>query len=106
MSTDQLREQDWAIIDAAIARIRASVMAVVFGMVGGTGVLVATLWLVVRGGEQVGPHLDLLGNYFFGYSVTWTGSLVGFGYGALVGAAVGWSVAWIYNRVADQRAKR
>lgn len=106
MTGDQLGPQDWAIIEAAIARLRASVMALVFGMVGGTGILVATLWLVIRGGDPVGPHLGLLSNYFPGYSVTLTGSLVGFCYGALVGALVGWSVAWIYNLIADARIGR
>ena len=91
------------LIRSAVARLRASIMAVVFGMVGGTGLFVATIWLIVRGGQLVGLHLNLLGNYFPGYSVTWGGALLGFAYGALTGAAIGWSVAWIYNRVSDLR---
>lgn len=79
-------------------------MALVFGTVGGTGLAVATLWLVIRGGDEVGPHLGLLGQYFPGYTVTWWGSLLGFFYGALVGAIAGWTMAWIYNRVAGGRS--
>lgn len=94
-----------ALLQASIARLRASVMALVFGLVGGTGLLVATLWLVIRGGEPVGPHLGLLGQYFPGYSVSWSGGFVGFFYGTLVGGVTGWSIAWLYNRLADRRAR-
>lgn len=83
-----------------MARLRAGIMALVFGMVGGVGLFLATAWLLLRGGATVGPTLSLLGNYFPGYSVTWPGAGLGFVYGALVGAAVGWSMARIYNFVA------
>ena len=91
------------VLRSAIARLRASVMAVVFGMVGGTGLFVATAWLLISGAEPIGPHLSLLGNYFPGYSVTWPGSVIGLLYGAVFGGIVGWTVAWIYNRVAQLR---
>ncbi len=95
------REQtERSLIRHAVARLRASVMATVFGLVGGSSLMLATLWLVIRGGSNVGEHLGLLNNYFPGYSVTWGGALLGFFYGALVGAVCGWSLAWIYNRIA------
>ena len=98
-----MTEREEELIHKAVARLRANIMAVVFGMLGGTGLFVATVWLVIRGGQRVGLHLNLLSNYFPGYSVTWGGSFLGFVYGALAGAAIGWSVAWIYNRVVDLR---
>jgi hypothetical protein len=100
---NQLTPQDWSIIGSAIARLRASVMAVAFGLTGGVGLFAATAWLLVRGGKYVGYHLSLLNNYFPGYSVTWPGAFVGLFYGALAGGALGWTVAWIYNKVADVR---
>ncbi len=87
----------------AVARLRAGVMAAVFGMTGGTGLWLATAWLVLRGGDDVGRHLSLLRFFFPGYTVTWSGAFVGFAYGAVVGAAVGFLLAWIYNRLADRR---
>lgn len=90
------------LLERATARLRASVMALTFGIVGGTGLGVATAWLLLRGGEMVGKHLNLLGIYFPGYTVSWPGVLVGFAYGALSGAVIGWSVAWIYNRLAER----
>jgi hypothetical protein len=97
---EKLEEQ---LLRGAIARLRASVMAVVFGLTGGTGLFVATVWLLIRGGENVGPHLSLISNYFPGYTVTWLGSLIGFAYGAISGAIIGWSVAALYNRIATRR---
>ena len=90
-------------ISTTIARLRAGIMAVVCGLLAGSGLMVATLWLVLRGGPNVGQHLVLLRNYLPGYSVTWSGALLGFVYGALVGGAVGWLTAWVYNRIAELR---
>ena len=85
------------ILRRAIARLRATIMAISFGMTGGVGLFVATAWLLIRGGQNVGQHLNLLGNYLPGYSVTWPGAFLGLLYGVIVGAAVGASVAWTYN---------
>ncbi len=91
------------LLEQAVVRMRARIMAIVFGMVGGAGLFLATTWLVLRGGDDVGAHLGLLANYFPGYDVTWGGAFLGFFYGALVGAVLGFCVAWVYNRVADTR---
>ena len=97
-------EREVKLIRAAVARLRAGIMAIVFGAVCGSGLAVATLWLVVRDGPQVGRHLGLLRHYFPGYSVTWAGVGVGFFYGAVVGVALGWATAWVYNRVVNWRS--
>ena len=102
----QPTDEQWMIIQSSVARLRASVMAVVFGLTGGVGLWVATAWLLIKGGEQVGYHLGLLSNYFPGYRVSWPGSFLGLFYGGLLGAVVGWSVAWIYNRVVRLRNGR
>ena len=41
-----------------------------------------TLWLLVNGGPNVRSHLQLLEQYFVGYSMSWEGLLVRFCYGA------------------------
>jgi hypothetical protein len=82
--------------------MRAGAMAIVFGVLVGLGLFLATAWLLIRGGPQIGPTLSLLGNYFPGYSVTWPGSVIGFGYGVLLGSAVGWSLARLYNYFAER----
>jgi hypothetical protein len=44
-------------------------------------------------------NLPLLDNYFFGYSVTWPGLLVGMFWGFVVGFVGGWFVAFCRNIV-------
>lgn len=102
MTPTSLTEAEKELVQAAIVRLRARVMALVFGMVGGVGLSAATLWLVVRGGPNVGQHLRLLANYFPGYEVSWLGGIIGFGYGALAGGLIGWTIASLYNRIAQR----
>jgi len=101
--TRQADSRELKIIATAIARLRAGIMAIVCGLLAGSGLLVATVWLVLRGGPNVGQHLVLLRNYLPGYSVTWSGAFLGFVYGALLGGAAGWLTAWIYNRIVQLR---
>ena len=86
-------------ISRAVVKIQAGVLAVTCALIGGIGLFVMTVWLLLKGGPNVGTHLQLLGQYFIGYSVTWKGSVVGFFYGALTGGAVGWALSQIYNAV-------
>jgi hypothetical protein len=86
-------------ISRAVAKIQGGVLAVVCGLIGGVGLFIMTVWLLLEGGPQVGSHLQLLSNYFIGYSVTWQGSVIGLFYGALTGGILGWIIGFIYNRV-------
>ena len=72
-------------------------MAITLGFLSGSGLLLATLWLVVKGGPHVGAHLGLLNQFFYGYAVTFRGSFIGFLYGFLVGYIAGWIIATVYN---------
>ena len=103
MSETAVSATERQLVQAAIVRLRTRVTALVFACAGGAGLFVATAWLVIRGGETVGPHLTLLNNYFPGYEVTWVGSFIGLLYGAGVGALFGGSLAWLYNALADRR---
>ncbi|MGE0826710.1 MAG: hypothetical protein AB7G75_25870 [Candidatus Binatia bacterium] len=91
------------VLHYTIVRIQASVLALVGALIGGTGLFLMTVWLLLKGGPHVGAHLQLLAQYFIGYSVTWPGSVIGFFYGSITGGVLGWLVAWIYNWVADRR---
>jgi protoporphyrinogen oxidase len=67
------------------------------GVVCGAALGLATLLLAIRGGEAVGPHLALLGQYFPGYRVSVEGSVMGLGYGMVAGFALGWMFALVRN---------
>jgi hypothetical protein len=79
--------------------LNAKVLGLVLGLVFGSALFIATNWLVIKGGDRVGPHLQLLGQYFIGYRVTFWGSLIGFFYGFVVGALSGGFIGWLYNRI-------
>ena len=84
-----------------IAKIHARVLALVVGSISGLAVFVMTTWLLLKGDPNPGPHLQLLAQYFPGYSVTWFGSMIGTLYGSLLGGLIGWFIGTVYNRVAD-----
>jgi hypothetical protein len=86
-----------------LLRLNATVQGVVTGIIAGLGIFVATNWLVLKGGDVVGPHLGLLGQFFIGYQVTFVGSLIGFAYAFVIGFIIGYVVARIYNWVVDLR---
>jgi len=104
-------DKQWDIIRPVIARMRASVMAVVFGLFAGGALFAATLWLVLQGGHMegrehvVGPHLGLLENFYPGYEVTMGGAFIGFAYAGATGAVIAYVLAWIYNTIALRGGK-
>ncbi len=87
----------------AVVRIHAGVLALVGAVLGGSAIFLMTIWLLVKGGPKIGLHLRLLNQFFYGYSVTWSGSLIGLVYGAIVGAILGWLIGTIYNAVVGLR---
>jgi hypothetical protein len=93
----------------ATLRLNSKLLGFVIGLLSGLVVFVATIWLVLAGGHVdehgqtvIGPHLQLLGQFFIGYRVSFLGSLIGFAYGFAVGSITGSLIAAIYNRVADR----
>lgn len=97
MSTDTLSEERE--VTRAVVRINAVLTGIILGLLLGIGLFIATNWLLIRGGPNVGLHLSLLNQYFPGYSVTFVGSLIGFFWAFLTGFIGGYLVGAIYNRL-------
>ena len=55
----------------------------------------ATIYVLLKGG---GNTLVLLQQFFWGYSVSWAGAILGLIYGFVWGFIFGWLLAAIYNR--------
>ena len=85
-----------------ILRLDAVAQGVTVGIVAGLVVFLATNWLVLKGGPVVGPNLALLSQFFFGYHVTFLGSLIGFGWAFAYGCVGGYLVSRIYNALATR----
>jgi hypothetical protein len=85
------------VIIQAFARIDRSALGLAVGILWGVGIFTATIVLLFRGGEVVGPNLALLGQFFFGYTVTLSGAFIGLVYGLIAGFIVGWLIAFLRN---------
>ena len=88
-------------IEGALAQVFLKLDRVAFGLslgtLSGLVLFLATLVLVLKGGDVVGPKLELLSHYFPGYTVTGYGSLVGLFYGFIAGFSGGWGFAFFRN---------
>lgn len=93
------------LIRKAVVRLNGHIIGFVMGVIGALGIFVATNWLVLKGGEVVGPHMGLLDQFFIGYSVTFKGSLIGAAYAFVIGYLSGLFVAKVYNWVISLRSR-
>jgi protoporphyrinogen oxidase len=81
------------VLQQAFGRLHKGAFGTAVGSISGATMFAATAWLVVKGGNVVGPTLGLLSQFFPGYSVTWPGAFAGAAYGFALGFALGWSTA-------------
>ena len=98
----ELSDQERQAITRAFHRTSEQGWGLALGFLAALALFIATVLLVVRGGENVGPHLALLSVYLPGYSVTWKGAFIGAGYLFFIGYGAGRTIATIYNRVAPR----
>ena len=85
------------VIIEAFAKLDRTALGLAVGSVLGLGVFVATIFLILRGGEVVGPNLALLGQFFYGYTVTVPGAFIGLVYGFVAGFILGWLIGFLRN---------
>lgn len=83
----------------AVASLNARAWGITVGLLMGGGLFLATIILVLKGGPNPGPHLNLLAIYFPGYRVTLLGSFVGFVYAFVLGYGIGRLIGSVYNRL-------
>lgn len=88
-------------LQAALVRLNARAWGIAMGILLGGGLFIATNVLVLKGGPNVGQHLQLLRVFLPGYSVTFLGSLVGFVYLFVIGYILGRLIGVVYNKMVD-----
>jgi hypothetical protein len=92
-----------------VVRLKARYIGLILGLLFGLAIFVATNWLVIKAQAMpnkdwpVGPHLQLLDQFFIGYSVSFRGSIIGFLYGFAIGTLGGSAIAFIYNTLVGLR---
>lgn len=67
------------------------------GLTSGLILLLSTLWLVLKGGDVIGPNMALLGQFFPGYMVNVPGAFIGLLYAGLLGFILGFGLAYLRN---------
>ena len=94
----------------AVIRFNVKFIGLALGLIIGLAIFIATNWLVLKGGYYtpegkyvIGPHLQLLSQFFIGYKVSFLGSIIGFFYGFAVGTLCGAVFGLIYNKIVDFR---
>lgn len=93
-----------------ILKFNTKFLGLTLGLLIGLAIFIATNWLVIRGGHiistgeyVVGPHLQLLDQFFIGYRVSFLGSIIGFFYGFALGTLCGATIGLIYNKIVEFR---
>ncbi len=71
--------------------------AMAIGIVSALSVFLATLFLFIKGSAVVDPDLQLLGEYFIGYTISLKGAFIGMGYSFFWGFLFGWLFAYLRN---------
>ena len=85
------------LLAGTFARIDKLAFATSLGSVLGLIVFLATIWPVLKGGNDVEHILSLLNQYFTGYTVTVKGAFIAFGYSFFWGFLFGWLFAYVRN---------
>lgn len=83
-------------------KLNPKALGLSLGIVWGAMVMIATWILMAQGG---GAQLAKLGKIYFGYSVTFLGSLIGLVWGFVDGLVAGVIAAWLYNVFAGEKGK-
>jgi len=94
-----------------VLRLNGKILGLVLGILLGLAIFIGTNWLLIKGAVTppgkyvIGPHLQLLSQFFWGYRVSFLGSIIGFFYGFALGTLCGSAVGWIYNKIVDLKSK-
>ncbi len=103
---NELNEDEEKRLLTEAVKLDATVFGLILGLIIGLIIFIATNWLIIAGGHVdpggeiiIGPHLELLGQFFIGYKVTFFGSIIGFVYGFATGSIFGTLISWVYNKI-------
>jgi len=98
-----LTDEGAAVVDGVLSRVFLKLDSIAFGLstgiTTGMALFLATLALVLKGGDDVGSNLQLLSQYFPAYTVTLSGSISGLLNGFVSGFIGGWGYAFLRNSV-------
>lgn len=85
------------VLEGAFPKLDPLALGMSLGTVIGVGLMLATWFLLLRGGDVSGKTLTLLGQFYPGYTVTAVGGVIGLIYGLFTGFLLGWGYAFLRN---------
>jgi len=85
------------VLRRTFAPLDAAAFGVAVGLTAAAIVMLLTIFHVVADPIDA-PPIELLGQFFYGYDVSWRGALVGGGWALGSGFAAGWTAAVLRNR--------
>ena len=81
----------------AFAPLHKRAFGIAVGVAGALVIAGITLFHLLLDSTPGRPNLGLLGQYFYGYTLSWAGLLIGMGWGFVVGFVGGWFFAFCRN---------
>ena len=88
----------------ACAPVHKRALGVAVGLVSGLCVFGLTAFHIALRPTAEGINIALLAQYFYGFEISWTGSVIGLGWGFATGFIVGWFLAFVRNLVVTTAA--
>jgi hypothetical protein len=79
-------------------KLNAKALALTCGVLWAATILLSTWWLLLFGFK--GALMQQLDHFYFGYSVSWLGGVIGAVWGFVDGCICGFVFGWLYNRLA------
>ena len=83
-------------------KLNAKALALTSGILWGLAVFIATIWLMIIGSP--GGTISLLGKFYFGYSLSFGGAIIGLIWGFIDGLICGFIFAWLYNLLSPKES--
>ena len=96
-SPDKVSSDSAQLLVQAFAKLDQIALGVAVGILSGLAVFAVTIFLIIKGGNHIGPNLALLGQYFIGYTVSVQGAFVGLFYSFVSGFILGFLTAVLRN---------
>jgi len=85
--------------------LRKRALGIAFGLTWGLASMLGTWFLLIR--QSPGEIVSKVGStFYYGYSYSWGGAIIGFLYGFVYGFIGGFVVAWFYNMAAKSLKPR
>jgi hypothetical protein len=97
MEPEEVTQVVEEVVGGAFPKLDPLALGMSLGTVLGAGLMLATWFLLLRGGDASGKTLTLLGQFYPGYTVTAVGGLIGLIYGLFTGFVMGWGYAFLRN---------